>query len=350
MKTRNINSLLFQIFAWIFIVGITGTSIYWNTKYYESSLIISTALIAIIWVGIIFYLFYSWLVPRYLERGRILSFFTLALLAILILPLVRVFFIKLIISDNILNSLTKKESKFFISPMNWFAQSLETFIWGSFGTLVRLSVDWFKNHTEKKDLENKNLRSEITTLKSKLNPHLMFNSLNNIDMLIKKDPEKGSEVLSKFSDILRYVVYDTEKEEVQLSKEIEYLKKYIDLEKIRLIYPENVSFYYETEKDIQIPPMIFFPFIENGFKHSNLNKIENKFNISLLYRDGIINFMCENDVLVKTKNEGVNENGGKGLELAQKRLDLLYPGNHVLSITENENKFQIDLEIRIAND
>ncbi len=127
MKTRNIKVLLFQILAWIFIVGFTGISIFWKINDYETSLILTSALIWIIWVGMVFYLFYSWLVPRYLEKGRILSFFALALLAILILPLVRGIFIKLIISDSILDSLAKKESSFFISLMNWFAQSLETF-------------------------------------------------------------------------------------------------------------------------------------------------------------------------------------------------------------------------------
>src|SRR5690606_2322257 len=99
----------------------------------------------------------------------------------------------------------------------------------------------------------------------------LFNTLNNIDALIQSSPEKASIAISKLSDILRYVVYDTESEKVPIQKEIENIQKYIDLEKIRIHYPDSVEFKNRVNREILIPPMLFFPFVENAFKHSNLN-------------------------------------------------------------------------------
>ncbi len=146
-----------------------------------------------------------------------------------------------------------------------------TFFLFGLAAFYRFGIDWFKNLEVKKDLENKNLLSELKTLKSKLNPHFLFNTLNNIDTLIQTSPEQASAALSKLSDILRYVVYDTEHEKVPIQKEIDNLQKYIALEKMRIVNPDAVEFISKVSNETSIPPMLFFPFVENGFKHSNLN-------------------------------------------------------------------------------
>ena len=186
--------------------------------------------------------------------------------------------------------------------------------------------------------------SEIRIIKSKLNPHFLFNTLNNIDTLIQSNSEKASLALSKLSDLLRYMVYETENELVPIATEVENLEKYINLEKMRIINPDSVSFSSSLKDKFEIPPMIFFPFVENGFKHSNLNLPNQKFHILIKEDNNLLMFNCINSV-----NERKNETNfkGAGLELASKRLELIYPNGHELSIMEENNEFKVSLQIKL---
>ena len=193
---------------------------------------------------------------------------------------------------------------------------------GGLGFLCRLIYDSVVKKDNIKEVENTKLQSELNALKAKLNPHLLFNSINNIDSLILTNPELASTLLSKLSDLLRYVIYDTEEDQISINKEISNLNKYIDLEKIRLVNPGSVSFTTKITKEVFIPPMLFFPFVENGFKHSNLNKEGQKLAISISVENNILKFESSNTVL---ENPKVQEKSGMGLMIVQKRLDLLYP-------------------------
>jgi LytS/YehU family sensor histidine kinase len=138
------------------------------------------------------------------------------------------------------------------------------------------------------------------------------------------------------------VVYHTDTESIPIGTEVENLKRYIELEKIRLQRPENVSFSANVFSETQIPPMIFFPFVENGFKHSNLNLPEQSLQIDLLQDDNKISFKCVNTIAEK---QTMNKSGGVGLELATKRLEMLFSQKHKLDINRNDNQFSVLLEI-----
>jgi LytS/YehU family sensor histidine kinase len=140
------------------------------------------------------------------------------------------------------------------------------------------------------------------------------------------------------------VVYHTDTESIPIGTEVENLKRYIELEKIRLQKPENVSFSANIISEIHIPPMIFFPFVENGFKHSNLNLPDQSLQIDLSQDDTRIIFKCVNTIVEK---QTINKSGGMGLELATKRLEMLFSQKHKLEITRNENQFSVILEIYI---
>ena len=216
---------------------------------------------------------------------------------------------------------------------------------GGLGTFYRFGMDWFTNQQIKKDLENKHLLSELQTLKSKLNPHLLFNTLNNIDALIHVSKDQASEALSVLSDILRYAVYETEHDRVPITKEIANLEKYITLEKMRILHPESVEFSSKVEDHIKVPPMIFFPFIENAFKHSNLNNSNGSLQVSIIEDQEILTFSCSNTLNTNQTKQG---DSGVGLALAKKRLDLLFPDTHHLEINEDNHKFHVHLEIKLA--
>ncbi|WP_075603402.1 sensor histidine kinase [Saccharicrinis aurantiacus] len=289
-----------------------------------------------------FYIFYSYLIPKYWRKDKRKNFLLLASLTILIIEPVSYFVIHAIPASIIY----KREIFTYPSQVigGWFTCSTLAFLASILGVLCKNIFDSVSSKESKKDLEHKNLQSELSTLKSKLNPHLLFNSINNIDSLILTNPEQASAFLSKLSDLLRYVVYETEDELVSINKEISNLNKYIDLETIRLINPECISFTSHISNNVLIPPMLFFPFVENGFKHSNLNKEGQKLQIAISEDRGKLVFECTNTVMEKPDNKDTK---GVGLMISRKRLRLLFPGKHELKITEENNEYSIKLQINL---
>ena len=282
-----------------------------------------------------FYIFHSYLVPKFLERGKIKQWWIYSgLLVLIVIP-----FLLMLpgghdnFSEHVLGM--------------WILCASLTLFLGTLGSFYRFAMDWFDNLHIKKEIENIKLKNELNTIKSRLNPHFLFNTLNNIDTLIQTNPHKASTVLSGLSDILRYVVYETENEKIEIKKEMDIINKYIDLEKIRLSNPDSVSFVCDIKNNFLIPPMLFIPFIENGFKHCNLNEPDCKLSISFIERNNELVFRCTNPVNMpenKSKEKGI------GLKLITERLKLLYPNNHNLQISRYNSEFDINLKINIIND
>jgi LytS/YehU family sensor histidine kinase len=199
----------------------------------------------------------------------------------------------------------------------------------------------------KNEIENIKLKSELKAIKSRLNPHFLFNTINNIDALILTNPSKASAVLAMLSDLLRYVVYETENETIPIKKELEMIEKYVDLEKIRLSNPDAVSLVCAINNDFPIPPMLFIPFIENAFKHGNPNHHNNKLSISFTENDNVLLFRCVNSTGIRASDA---EEKGIGLQLIKERLKLLYPNRHTLHIVMQNDEFDVTLKINISND
>ena len=144
------------------------------------------------------------------------------------------------------------------------------------GSLFRILTEWFKNLEIKSQLEKQNIESELALLKNQISPHFFFNTLNNIDSLIKSNADKASETLVKLSEIMRYMIYDTNIDKVYLSNEIKHIESYIDLQKIQYANKELVSISINGVYDnVKIAPMLFVPFVENAFKHCNNKSISN---------------------------------------------------------------------------
>jgi two-component system LytT family sensor kinase len=338
---------LIHILAWIFVCFLGLVIAYNSIEFSDTPSLIATSLIFSVWLLISFYGFYFKLVPDYLEKRKYKKFVIYAIITVfIIIPL------DLLLWWGIFYATISGQKQFSFSDftsMNLLYPYIGTVVGalfsGGLGTFYKFGMDWFKNQQVKKDLENKNLLSELKTLKSKLNPHLLFNTLNNIDTLIQTNPEQASEALSKLSDILRYVVYETEHDKVPIKKEIDNLQKYIALEKMRIVNPDAVEFISNVSDETTIPPMLFFPFIENGFKHSNLNNTDQTLKISIIEDKNKITFSCSNTINEYQRND---EASGMGLELAKKRLNLLFPDTHVLNISNVDNEFCVNLEIQLV--
>jgi two-component system, LytTR family, sensor kinase len=223
------------------------------------------------------------------------------------------------------------------------AMTLIGVICGIVALVIRGFITWFNEIKLKQMLKEKNLEMEMALIKSQLDPHLLFNTINNIDSLILKNAVAASDYLNKLSDIMRFVLYETTADKILLSQEIEYIGKYIALQKIRTSNETYV--HLEVTGMIgskRIAPMVFIPFIENAFKHTNNKKLENAITVSIIIKDETIQLICENKYDSKSVKQTI---GGLGNELVKKRLDLIYAGKHTLEVHSNDELYSVNLTI-----
>lgn len=203
---------------------------------------------------------------------------------------------------------------------------------------------WVSEIRLKELLKEKNYEMEMALVKSQLDPHLLFNTINNIDALILKDAVKASNYLNQLSGIMRFILYETKTELILLHKEVEYLEKYIALHKIRTANQKYVSFSVTgVMGNKQIAPMVFIPFIENAFKHTNNKKLENAITIDIFVNDDNIRLLCANKF--DPRPAARQPDSGLGNDLIRKRLDLLYKGKHSLRVDKTNELYIIDLMI-----
>ncbi len=211
-------------------------------------------------------------------------------------------------------------------------------------TLIKLARGWFKLN----QLEQEKTVNELKALRSQLNPHFLFNSLNNLYSLTRKKSDLAPAFVLKLSDVLRYVIYDADAELILLESELEFLNKYIEIQKLRL----ESDFQVTNEVNgipgkLEIAPLLFLPFVENAFKYGiqSLEK-SNKINISVSIRDP--------EVIFKVKNRYVPDDTrtdqykGTGIANVRKRLELLYPSKHELTIEQDESYFDVCLKIDLS--
>lgn len=218
-----------------------------------------------------------------------------------------------------------------------------------FGFLFKTLIEWIKDRKIKAELERDKVTSQLELLKSQINPHFLFNTLNNIDVLILDEPKRASDYLKKLSEILRFMLYETNSDRVPLATEIEYIKKYVELQKIRTLNDKFVEFEIVGKmNDKFIAPMIFIHFVENAFKYATNKKIENAISIRLDISDSTVSFICKNHI--NSADASTRANNGLGFSLIKQRLDLIYGLDYKLHVNSEDNWYIVKLEIKIAND
>lgn len=199
-----------------------------------------------------------------------------------------------------------------------------------------------------KEMEKEKLNSELAFLKSQISPHFFFNTLNNIYSLISINAEDSQKAVLKLSKLMRYLLYDSEQGKTMLSNEIDFMNNYIDLMKLRMSEKVKLTVAFpEKYEDRNIAPLLFVPFIENSFKHGISYREKSFINISMEVNKNSIIFKCANTVPKGKESNGIDHNG-IGLENVRKRLNLLFPNSHDLKISKSDNEFEILLEIRLG--
>ncbi len=216
---------------------------------------------------------------------------------------------------------------------------------GIVAMVIKGFITWVDEIKLKEELKWKNHETEMALVKAQLDPHFLFNTLNNIDVLLLEDAEKASNYLNKLSDILRFMLYETKTETILLEKEIEYIEKYIELQKIRTSNANYINFQITgTPGNKTIAPMVFIQFIENAFKHSTNKKIDHAIQVQLFIEKEVIRFVCKNKFDPKRKLK--QESNGLGNELIQRRLNLIYPEKHILELSNHCNLYTVNLTIQ----
>ena len=271
---------------------------------------------------IAFYSFYTYLFDRFLSKKKFISFCLSGLLISIIAALIGalaessklLFGPRYLLGDGF-------DSAFGILAVMSFAALIN----GITGTIIKGFITWYNDIKLKEELLKRNYETELSLIKSQVNPHFLFNTLNNIDILIEKDKEKASEYFKKLSDILRFMLYETKTEKIPVSKELTYIEKYIDLQNLRTSNPAFVDFKVKgNPENHMVEPMIFIPFIENAFKHADNRRQVHGILIHFEFTGNDISFTCTNGYSLKPAMHETD--GGIGNELMVKRLKLLYPG------------------------
>jgi two-component system, LytTR family, sensor histidine kinase AlgZ len=216
-----------------------------------------------------------------------------------------------------------------------------------FVSLLRFAADWLDLQTTRKEIEKEKLTAELNFLKAQVNPHFLFNTLNNLYYLAYSKSENTTEVIEKLSAMMRYMIYDSNYPQVHLSKEIEYMQNYISLEKLRLSDKVKIQFNIEGDIDnARITPLILITFLENAFKHGVTNTAkESWIAINLNCAGNKLSFSVANS---KPPTPRTDEKSGIGLQNVKRRLELSYPGKYHLSMTDMPAEYRVQLDLSFA--
>ena len=220
-----------------------------------------------------------------------------------------------------------------------------------FIVVITSSFKFFREYSRKQELlikaENEQLKTELALLKSQVNPHFLFNTLNNLYGLITQNQnQQASDVTLKLADLMRYLLESSKTDLVNLNKEIQFIDDYLSLEKIRLSQKTDIKFMVSgLNKELFVAPLLFIPLVENAFKHG-LNTIftDSFAHFSLSVQGNELFFEAINSVEKSTEN---SEKSGTGLENLKKRLQLIYPQKHQLDIEQTANQFKVILHIQL---
>lgn len=299
-----------------------------------------------------------WIVPRLLQKKRYGLYVTALLLHVTIITLLYVLVLKWglqyiplahiqdvsFISGDISGTWTFSE----------ITSEMSTYFFGFMMWVLIFTMAWYTRDYENKEKEiesvkRKQTELELHFLKSQLNPHFLFNTLNNLYALALKHSEHTPESILKLSSLLRYLLYDTRTGYNDFEKEKELMLAYIDLELLRIEDPSDLRFRIETDRPCSIPPLLWLPVIENAFKYGTRYIADRYFiDFEFCISGNILTIVSKNKYRYLVAAPTGDTSGGIGLVNLQKRLSLLYPAKHIMKINKEDAYFTIDIKIELV--
>jgi sensor histidine kinase YesM len=298
-----------------------------------------TGIILSVLLGIIYTNIYV-LTPRFLFKNKLVEY-ALSLLGIIFLAI-------LLISVSQFLAVIPRPETGMEAPAGFILLNLASVVI-QFGLLVAgtstvlLFRQWITNEYRINALENATMQLKLEQLKNQINPHFLFNMLNNAIMLVKKNPDEAAVVLAKLKDLLQYQINDSSREKVKLKADIQFLTDFLNLEKIRR---DKFEFIISVKSDVSkvtVPPLLFIPFVENAVKHNHDSMILSYVHLCFETINGSLHFVCINSK--PDSPQPGNRRGGLGLTNIKRRLELLFGNDYTLNIIENEAEYEVTLVI-----
>lgn len=280
------------------------------------------------------------LTPRLLLKNKWESYF-ISLFGIVLFIIVTIFFVQTLL-DKEDNSI--KEINYFIIAVNILSSFFAIFFLFAGTTTLLLFKHWIQDIQETEELKSSTLQMELKLLENQINPHFLFNMLNNANIMVDEDPDLASKILVKLDDLLHYQINDSTREKVCLSADITFLTDFLELEKTRRDYFEYCILEEGDLENTEIPPLLFIPFVENAVKHNSDSEKLSYINILFRKENNKLIFTCDNS---KPKNPVKRKDGGLGLTNIKQRLDLLYGKNYSLQQNETETTYTVHLTLSL---
>lgn len=334
-KGRIVLHIIFWFCAWLFFF-------FYYKRYSEiNSYTVGASVINLLVAIITVYTFNYHLIPKLLLKYKKRQFVALAFVTIIMF-----FYIQLILTLFLVIKQLADGYQLFPEMLDIVMLFFNLF----FVVFVAIAIKFYKRWNEKDFQEQKvqkeKVEAELQMLKTQINPHFLFNTLNSIYVLAMKQSEHTAVTVMKLSDILDYILYRINTPKIAISSEISIIKNYIDLESIRFSERVDINFTNNLiSKNIQIPPMLIIPFIENAFKHGVAKSMGKSWiNISITENSGTLHIHVANS---KTSNNVNGKYGGIGLVNVKQRLNLLYGEKYQLEISEKQMQYLISLSIPI---
>ncbi|MEZ4803770.1 MAG: histidine kinase [Gelidibacter sp.] len=285
------------------------------------------------------------LLPKFFYRQKYWQFFVLAFLTVIACSALNC--LTAVIYIPIIDPTRDFHPSFILLSITFMAHFVEILTVVVLFTIVILIEYYIKKDRQNQLMERERLETELNFLKAQMNPHFLFNALNNIYFLIDGDQELSKDVLIKFSSLLRYQLYDCAVDKTPLSDEIGFLKDYISLEKIRHTEHLTITFIKPNlEHNYQISPLLLIPFVENAFKYVSIDTDGNNYITIQIEIDERhwLHFNIKNSCAVDVTTSG---NKGLGIANVKRRLELLYPNEHELHIEKLDSAYKVDLKIKL---
>ena len=350
-------SILVHLLGWIMlcVVLLLLSPLSWRMG--EVSLPYQFWLKQIFLIGILITIFYSnssILVPNILLKGKNYLYLLIIILGAVLFYGMIVYFEQFTGYGRAMHQVFNPEKPF--NPgRRWLPgdvfQLLLYVISIGLSTSVALVQKWQKDDVLRREMDRQRINTELSYLKAQINPHFFFNTLNNIYALTNLDVSKAQEALLKLSRMMRYVLYENQKNETLLSKEIKFIEDYIELMKMRLSPKVKLNIQIEEPKeDLIIAPMLLLPFLENCFKHGVSSQQESEILIKVEIMGDTLFFETRNHIFPVNQDSPEAHENGIGLTNTQRRLDLIYPEKHRLKFGKDEAKqeYWVNLTINLA--
>lgn len=322
---------------WVCVISFFVFLVHNNTKLTLQTLLVIFGVFGLINIGL-FYLNLLVFIPWYLDKKKYKLYAGIVVGTIILIGLGK-YGIALLFKPIILIHLKGKETGFW----SYFTNTIFTSVVFIFlSAVLKFTIDWFLNERIQRDLENQRLSAELSFLKSQINPHFLFNSLNSIYSLAYQKSDTTPEAILKLSEIMRYMLYECNDNKVDLAKELQYLQNYIDLQKIR--FGNKAFINYEVIGEVtnqHIVPLLLIAFIENAFKHGVANDPLAAISLRINIEEAHLYFFLQN----KKHNHNRDAGGGIGLMNVKRRLDLLYPGKYNLDIRDETDTYSVQLSL-----